>query len=95
MYLINIAGKIYYQESRGKSFKAYVKKQDTYYWRCKTRTDNKLITTKQVVDKLIAQKSGCVDCDSKKSLFEKQYKPDKKKKQFLKVTKHAHLLWKL
>ena len=45
-----------------------------------------------MVDKLIAQKSGCVDCDSKKSVFEKEYKPDKKKKQFLQVTKHAHLL---
>ena len=95
MYLINIVGKIYYQESRGKPFKAYVKKQDTYYLRCKTRTDNKLIATKQVVNKLIAQKSGCVGCDSKKSVFEKEYKPDKKKKQFLQVTKYAHLLWKL
>ena len=92
MYLINIVGKIYYQESRGKPFKTYVKKQDTYYLRCKTRTDNKLIATKQVVNKLIAQKSGCVDCDSKKSVFEKEYKPDKKKKQFLQVTKYAHLL---
>ena len=92
MYLINIVGKIYYQESRGKPFKAYVKKQDTYYLRCKTRTDNKLIATKQVVNKLIAQKSGCVDCDSKKSVFEKEYKPDKKKKQFLQFTKYAHLL---
>ena len=92
MYLINIVGKIYYQESRGKPFKAYVKKQDTYYLRCKTRTDNKLIATKQVVNKLIAQKSGCVDCDSKKSVSEKEYKPDKKKKQFLQVTKYAHLL---
>ena len=92
MYLINIVGKIYYQESRGKPFKAYVKKQDTYYLRCKTRTDNKLSATKQVVNKLIAQKSGCVDCDSKKSVFEKEYKPDKKKKQFLQVTKYAHLL---
>ena len=59
---------------------------------CKTRTDNKLIATKQVVNKLIAQKSGCVDCDSKKSVFEEEYKPDKKKKQFLQVTKYAHLL---
>ena len=59
---------------------------------CKTRTDNKLIATKQVVNKLIAQKSGCVDCDSKKSVFEKEYKPDKKKKQFFQVTKYAHLL---
>ena len=62
------------------------------YTICKTRTDNKLIATKQVVNKLIAQKSGCVDCDSKKSVFEKEYKPDKKKKQFLQVTKYAHLL---
>ena len=41
--------KIYYQESRGKPFKAYVKKQDSYCLRCNTRTDNKLITAKQVV----------------------------------------------
>ena len=45
-----MVGKIYYQESRGKPFKAYVKKQDTYSLRCNTRTDNKLITAKQVVN---------------------------------------------
>ena len=56
-----MVGKIYYQESREKSFKAYVKKQDTYCLRCKTRTDNKLITVKQVTNKLMAQKSRCVD----------------------------------
>ena len=46
-----MVGKIYYQESRGKPFKAYVKKQDTYCLRCKQRTDNKLVTAKQVVNK--------------------------------------------
>ena len=56
----------------------YDKKQDTYCLRCKQRPDNKLITVKQVVNKLIAQKSSCVDCDSKKSAFVKKYKPDKK-----------------
>ena len=49
-----MVGKIYYQESRGKPFKAYVKKQDTYCSTCKTRTDNKLITAKDVINKLIA-----------------------------------------
>ena len=67
-YLIKMFGKIYYQESCGKPFKVYVKKQDTYCLRCKTRIDNKLITAKQVVNKLIAQKSRCVDRDSKKSV---------------------------
>ena len=52
-----MVGKIYYQESREKPFKAHVKKQDTYYLRCKPRTDNKLIIAKQAVNKLIAQKS--------------------------------------
>ena len=52
-----MVGKIYYQESRGKPFKAYVKKQDTYCSTCKTRTDNKLITAKDVINKLIAQKN--------------------------------------
>ena len=33
------------------------------------RTDNKSITAKQVVNKLIAQKSICADCGSKKSVF--------------------------
>ena len=90
-----MVGKIHYQESPRKPFKVYVKKQDTYCLRCKTRTDNKLITAKQVVNKLITQKSRCVDCDSKKSVFVKECKPDKKKKLFLQVTKHANLLWKV
>ena len=36
-----IVGKMYYQESRGESFKAHVKKQHTYCLRGKKRTDNK------------------------------------------------------
>ena len=64
-----MVGKMCYQESRGKLLKAYVKKQDTYCLRCKKRTDNKLITAKQVVNRIIAQKSRCVDC--KKSVFVK------------------------
>ena len=75
-----MVGKIYYQESREKPFKAYVKKQDTYYLRCKLGTDNKVITAKQVVNKLIAQKSWYVDCNSIKSVLLKKYKSDKKKK---------------
>ena len=55
--IIKMVGKIHYQESPRKPFKVYVKKQDTYCLRCKTRTDNKLITAKQVVNKLIAQKN--------------------------------------
>ena len=35
------------------------------------RTDNKSITAKQVVNKLIAQKSVCADCGSEKSIFVK------------------------
>ena len=35
------------------------------------RTDDKSITAKQVVNKLIAQKSICADCGSKKSVFVK------------------------
>ena len=34
-----MAGKIYYQECRGKHFKVYVQKQDKYCLRCKTRMD--------------------------------------------------------
>ena len=63
----------------GKSFKGYSKKQDTYCKRCKTKTNDKLITAKQVVNKLISQKSSCVDSDSK-NVFVKEYKPNKKKK---------------
>ena len=70
-YLIKMVCKIYYQESRGEPFKVYVKKQDTYCLRCKTRTDNKSIIAKQVVNKLIAQKSICADCGAKKSVFVK------------------------
>ena len=36
--------------------------------------------SKQVVNKLIAQKSACADCGSKKSVFVKEYKPDKEQK---------------
>ena len=36
--------------------------------------------SKQVVNKLIAQKSACADCGSKKSVFVKEYKPNKKQK---------------
>ena len=50
-----MVGKIYSQESRWKSFKAYVKKQDTYCLGCKTRTDNNFITAKQLVNRIIAQ----------------------------------------
>ena len=75
-----MAGKIYYQESWGEPFKAYAKKQDTYCLRCQKRTDNKSITVKQVVNKLIVQKSTCAVCSSKKSVFVNEYKSDKKKK---------------
>ena len=70
----------------------YVKKQDTYFLRCKTRTDYKSIIAKQVVNKLIAQKSICVDCGAKKSVFVKEYKPNKKKKWFSQITNHAYVL---
>ena len=51
-------------------------KQDTY---C-LRTDNKSITAKQVVNKLISQKSISTNCGAKKPVFIKECKPDKKKK---------------
>ena len=44
------------------------------------RTDNKSITAKQVVNKLISQESICADCGSKKSVFVEEYKPNKKQK---------------
>ena len=58
----------------------YIKKQDTNCLRCKKRTDNKSITAKQVVNKLISQESICADCGSKKSVFVEEYKPNKKQK---------------
>ena len=48
------------------------------------RTDNESITAKQVVTKLIAQKSICADCGSKKSM--------KTKNSFFKLQKHAYIL---
>ena len=57
-------------------FKACIKNQDTYCLGCKKRADNKSITPKQVVNKLIAQKPICLDCSSKKSVFVKENKPD-------------------
>ena len=56
IYLIKMVGDIYYEESRGTPFQTYVKKQDTYCLKCKQKTDNKLVTSKQVGNKLIAQK---------------------------------------
>ena len=49
--ITKMVGKIYYQESRGAPFKAYVKKQVTYWLKCKKRTDNKSIIAKPVVIK--------------------------------------------
>ena len=62
--IIKMIRKIYYKEPQG-SFKAYIEKQDTYWLECRKRTDNKLITPKQVANKLIAQKLICVDCGLK------------------------------
>ena len=87
-----IVGKIYYKESSPASFKAFIKKQDTYCLRYRKRTDNKSITPKQMVNKLIAQKSICVDVGSKKSVFVKEHKLEGKQKEFLQITKHAYLL---
>ena len=39
---------------------------------------NKSVTAKQVVSKLISQKSICANCGAKKLVFVKEYKPDKK-----------------
>ena len=72
-------GKIYYQESGGEPFKAYVKMQDTYFLRRKKITGNKSITAKQVVNKLISQKSVCANCGAKNLVFVKECKPDKTK----------------
>ena len=58
----------------------------------KKRTDNKSITAKQVANKLMLQKSICVDCGAKNLVFVKECKPNKKKKQFLQVKKHAYSL---
>ena len=46
----------------------------------KKRTDNKSITAKAVVNKLVSQKLICANCGAKKSVFLKEYKPDKMKK---------------
>ena len=45
-----------------------------------------------MVNKLIAQKSICVDVGSKKSVFVKEHKLEGKQKEFLQITKHAYLL---
>ena len=68
-----MVSKIYYQESRGEPFKEYC-------LRCKKRIDNKSITAKQVVNKLMSQKSICADCGAKTSVCVKEYKINKKKK---------------
>ena len=77
--IIKMIRKIYYKEPQG-SFKVYIEKQDTYWLECRKRTDNKLITPKQVANKLISQRLVCVDCGSKKSVFVKQDKPNKNQK---------------
>ena len=86
---MKIVGKIYYQESWEKPFKAYIKKEATYCLGCIKRTDNKLITPKDMVNKFMAQKSICADYGSKKSISVKEYKPNKKSKNsFYKLQKH-------
>ena len=86
---MKIVGKIYYQESWEKPFKAYIKKEATYCLGCIKRTDNKLITLKGMVNKFMAQKSICAEYGSKKSIFVKEYKPNKKSKNsFCKLQKH-------
>ena len=75
-----MVGKTYYQESRGEHFKVYHKKQGTYCLKCKKRTDNKSITAKLVVKKLMLQKSVCADCGVEMSILVKECKPDKKKR---------------
>ena len=75
-----VIGKIYYKESSQAPFKVYIKRQDTYCLRCKRRTDNKSVMPKKIVNKLIAQKSICVNCGSKKSVSVKECKSDKKQK---------------
>ena len=42
------------------------------------RTDNKSIPAKPMIDTLMSQKSVCANCGAKKSVFIKEYKPDKK-----------------
>ena len=59
-----MVAKIYYQESRGEPFIAYVKKYNTCCSRWKKITDDKSITTKQVVNKLIVQKWIGVHCSA-------------------------------
>ena len=39
----------------------------------------------------MSQKSVCAACGAKKSVFVQEYKPDKKKKQFSQIRKHAYL----
>ena len=46
-----------------------------------------------MVNKWIARKSVCADCDAKKSVFVKGYKPDKKKK-FSQITKICRFIVK-
>ena len=75
-----MVGKTYYQESKGEHFKVYLKKQGTHCLKCKKRKDNKSITAKPVVNKLMSQKSVCADCGVEKSVLEKECKPDKKKR---------------
>ena len=76
--IIKMVGKIYYKEPQG-SFKAYINKQNTHCLKCR-KQNNTSIMSKQVVNKLTAQKSTCSDCGSKKSVFVKEYKPNKKQK---------------
>ena len=90
--LIKMIGKVQHKELSQEPFKVYFKKQNTYCVRCKKRTDNKSITPKQLVNKLIAKKSICADCGSKKLVFVNEYKPNKRKYSFHKLPKHAYLL---
>ena len=63
------------------SDKKYVKKKISYCLKCKKQTRNKVIhKTLMLVNLIPQQSSRCKDCNAKKSVFVKEYKPNKKKK---------------
>ena len=70
----------------------HVKKQGTYCLRYKKRIDNKSIAAKQVVNKLMSPKSICADCGAKRSVFVKDYNPNKKKNFFSQVRKTCKIV---
>ena len=66
----------------------FVKKKISYCLKCKKQTrNNNIHKALMLVNLILQQSSKCKPCNTRKSVFVKEYKPNKKQKQFLQIIK--------